>query len=351
MNRKVIVFRHMIAWLIFVSYEIAFLYFTVGVKATFNHFLIYYLLNIGLFYFNAHVILNFGFSKTRRPYLISACLMILELSGYLTIKFGLDWALSDNDDPFRKQIGHPELYIMTNIWRAVYFVGLSVAYWSLLNFSRVRERSHLIEKESLRNRAENLELENKYISVENAFLQNQISPHLLFNSLSFIHNAIYLLSAQAGKGVMRLAELMRYSLVSPGDTRKVMLAKEVEQVENLIALCGMRFPNEFFLRFRKKGRLSGIQIIPLVLITLVENMMKHGDIGEKKQPARIRLEIQENQLLFETHNKKRKSSLYRKGGLGLKNVEKRLNNFYRNRYTLLIRDVEDFFTVTLQIEL
>lgn len=77
--------------------------------------------------------------------------------------------------------------------------------------------------------------------------------------------------------------------------------------------------------------------------------MKHGDLGEKHKPARVTLEVQENSLFFETSNIKRNTSLYPKGGLGLKNIEKRLNNYYHERYTLLIRDVENLFTVTLTL--
>jgi two-component system LytT family sensor kinase len=349
MGNKTVVFRHMLFWLIFISYELAYLHFTVGLQATFFHFVIYYLLNIGLFYFNAYVILDFAFFRTVKPYLISIALILLELAGYLAIKFTLDLLLSNNPKSHTDQLKHTELYVITNIWRAIYFIGLSIAYWSMLSFLRVRERNHQIETEQLKTLAKNLELENKYMSVENAYLQNQISPHLLFNSLNFIYTAVRGLSENAGKGVTRLSELMRYSLVSADDSRTVLLTEEVAQLENLVELCRMRFENEFFLRFSKKGRMTGIRIIPLILITLVENMMKHGDLGEKQSPARITLEARENTLFFETRNVKRNTSLYPKGGMGLKNIEKRLNNYYQNRYALQTRDVENLFTVTLTL--
>ncbi|MDN5286541.1 MAG: hypothetical protein JWR38_2815 [Mucilaginibacter sp.] len=342
---------HVITWVIFICYELAFVVMTGNVHIKVAQVVTFYVLNISLFYFNAYVLLNFAFFKTRRRYFNSAFLILPELLVYLLIKYLLDNLMTGHFIVSRGHLAITKIYLYHNIYRGMTFIGLSMAYFSTASLFRSREEIHEMESGQLRTIARNLELENKYISVENAFLQNQISPHLLFNSLSFIHNAVYLISEQAGKGVMRLAELMRYSLASVDDTRKVALAREVAQVENLIALCGMRFPSEFFLRFRKKGRLSGTQIIPLVLITLVENMMKHGDIGEKKQPAKINLEVRENRLLFETHNKKRKSSLYQKSGFGLINIKKRLDNFYKDRYILLIRDMDDFFTVTLKIEL
>jgi len=349
MVNKDVIFRHVLFWLIFISYELAFLHFTVGWQATLLHFVIYYSLNIGLFYFNAFVILDFAFFKTLRPYLISSALILLELIGYLTIKFTLDLLISDRPKTHTDDLKHTELYVMTNIWRAIYFIGLSIAYWSMLYLIRFKERNHLMETEQLKTVARTLELENKYMSVENAYLQNQISPHLLFNSLNFIYTTVRGFSENAGEGVTRLSDLMRYSLVSADDSRTVLLTEEVRQLENLVELCRMRFGDEFYLQFKKKGKLAAIHVIPLILITLVENMMKHGDLGEKRYPARIILEAKGNCLSFETKNRKRNTSLYPKGGLGLKNIEKRLKNYYHERYTLLVRDVEDLFTVTLTL--
>jgi len=351
MNFKNIVIKHLVVWLIFISYELAFLYFTVGIKASMSHFIVYYGLNIILFYVNAHVILDYSFLKTKTPYIIAILLIGVELMLYMIVKYWIDFHLvSTKPIPiFNASVG--QQYIMTNIWRAIYFIGLSIAYWSTDYLLKFKEKNHRMETEQLKTIAENLELENRYMSVENAYLQNQISPHLLFNSLSFIHNEVYMVSAEAGDSVARLSDLMRYSLVSADDSRTVLLSQEVAQLENLVALCQMRFREQFYLRFKKKGKFSNLKIIPLILITLVENMMKHGDMGDKKQPAFIRLELEDNQLLFETRNKKRNTNLYPKTGLGLKNIEKRLSNYYQVKYQLLIREEEELFTINLTIHL
>ncbi|MCQ6958324.1 histidine kinase [Mucilaginibacter sp. JC4] len=208
-----------------------------------------------------------------------------------------------------------------------------------------------MEKEQLRSIAHTLELENKYITAENAYLQNQISPHLLFNSLNFIYGAIHKLSERAGKGVMLLSEIMRYSLVSSEDNRTVLLADEVDQIERLIELSHLRFEHQLYIRFIKRGKLKGVRVLPLILITLVENMVKHGDLGAPNQPGRISLTYMENQLAFKTENLKRTSSPHPPGGIGLKNIEKRLSNFYPDRYEFEIQDTETLFTVTLNINL
>jgi two-component system LytT family sensor kinase len=351
MKRSVIFFRHGFVWLLFISYEMSLIQITVGLKGSLLHYALFYLLNIFLFYFNAHVILDFAFFKSSRPWLISISLILLEIIVYLYIKLELDHILSGSENlSFLINLSNEKLW-MTNVWREIYFIGFSIAYWSMLYMVRFKERNHIMEREKLKSIAENLELENKYISVENAYLQNQISPHLLFNSLNFIYNAIHKLSDRAGKGVMLLADIMRYSLVSSEDNTTVPLQKELEQIENLIELTHLRFKDGFFIRFIKKGKLAGIQILPLVLITLVENMIKHGDLGDAASPALIRLEQRDNKLVFQTTNRKRTASPHPWSGLGLKNIEKRLINYYHDRFTLEILDKDEEFSVTLILSL
>lgn len=351
MKKGSIIIKHIVSWLIFICYEMSLIQITIGVDTPLIHYSLYYLLNIILFYFNAHIILDFAFFKTRQSYLVATALIFIEILTYLLIKLSLDDILTGAKTlNFAFTFFNEKLWV-TNIWREIFFIGFSTAYWSMLYMIRFKERNHQMETEQLKSIAKTLELKNKYISVENAYLQNQISPHLLFNSLNFIYNQVYKESTEAGDSVSRLSDLMRYSLVTADDSRTVLLSQEVIQIENLIELCRMRFRDQFYLRFKKQGKLSTVNVIPLILITLVENMMKHGDLGEKKYPAKISLSLQENCLLFDTSNRKRNTNLYPKSGLGLKNIEKRLNNYYQDRYQLAIRDDDEFFSVNLTINL
>jgi two-component system LytT family sensor kinase len=347
MINKTLILRHFLGWLIYISYELSFIEITVGLSSSVIRYAVFYILNICLFYFNAHVILDFAFFKTTRPYLVASCLILLEIFGYLYLKLLLEAFISGSghveiifDRP------HHQLWI-TNIWREIFYIAFSTAYWSTLYMVRFKERNHIIEKEKLKAVAQSLELENKYIIAENAYLQNQISPHLLFNSLNFIYNSVYKLSEKAGKGVMLLAQVMRYSLVSSEDNRTVPVTQEMEQIDKLIELSHLRFGEGLFVNLRKKGALKDVQILPLVLITLVENMIKHGDLGEPDRPARIRLERNEGTLHFFTQNKKRSNYTPVKGGIGLRNIERRLTNFYQDRFSLEVLESETEFTVTL----
>lgn len=351
MNRTKNVLRHGLVWLIFISYEIACIQFSVGVKGSILTFASYYILYISLFYVNAHLILDYSFFKTNQPYLIAVILILCEIILFTIFKISIDHFILASKYDLNIYPYLTRVYLLSNVFREIFFIGFSIAYWSLRYMIRFKERNHKMETEQLKSIAHTLELRNKYISVENAYLQNQISPHLLFNSLSFIHNRVYKESEEAGESVSRLADLMRYSLVSADDSRTVLLSREVAQIDNLVELCRMRFSGQFYFRFKKKGKLSSVKIIPLILVTLVENMMKHGDMGDKKHPAHIALELEDEALSFSTSNQKRNTNLYPKNGFGLKNIEKRLSNYYQERYQLLIREEEELFIVNLTIQL
>jgi two-component system LytT family sensor kinase len=334
---------HTLMWSVFIAYEIGFLAYTVGLRSGLVTFAVFYALNICLFYVHAHVILDYAFFKTRAPYMTSIVFILFELAGYLVIKFAIDILLMGRA-AIAGQLQNSTRYIAANAWRGIYFIGFSTAYWSMLYMLRFKERNHRMETEQLRGRARTLELEN-------AFLQNQISPHLLFNTLNFIYNSVYLKSEKAGKGVLLLADLMRYSLVPGEENKLVLLEKEVGQIENLIELCRLRFGGELHLHFDQSGKTGETQILPLVLVTLVENMIKHGDLCNHAVPAWIRLEVTPGLLSFEASNLKRGGSPYPKGGLGLKNLEKRLENYYRRNYALHIAEDTRLFTINLSINL
>jgi two-component system LytT family sensor kinase len=351
MGNKAIVLRHLFLWLLYIGFEVEYLHVSVETMASLTHFIIYYLLNIALFYFNALVVLNFAFFKTNRSYLVYLLLLIPEIALYLGIKVILDSLLSKPSLTVLQVIHLGKLYFLANLWRGINFIGLSIAYFSTIYMIRFKDRNHQAETERLKAIAAQLELENKYISLENAYLQNQISPHLLFNTLNFIYNSVEEYSEKGGKGILYLSGLMRYSLVNTNDQNKVPLADEVKQVENLIALSRLRFGSDLQLNYQKTGRINDRMIMPLLLITLVENMLKHGDIGEPRHPAVVALRVSEDTLHFYTDNRKRPTDAYPKLGIGLENLRKRLQNFYPDRYQLDIEDKDGSFTVNLSIDL
>ncbi|WP_164849965.1 sensor histidine kinase [Mucilaginibacter limnophilus] len=345
-------FYHLLVWAVFISYELLCLFTTVGLDGQYLHYGIYYVMYISLFYLNAHVILDFSFFKTKSPYLIAAGLIVVEMIVFGLLKAVIDGLLAGADAPWLSLKVFTRAYLLSNIFRQIFFIGFSIAYWSMLYLTRFRDQAQQMEIERLRQQASMLELENRYISVENAYLQHQVSPHLLFNSLNFIYYAVYKLSDRAGKGIMLLSNLLRYSLTAGSAQQKTIeLKQEVEQIRNLIGLDRMRFNEKRYLGFKSNGELSGRFILPLALLTLVENVIKHGECGDPSAPATAELQLRGNKLHFSTVNKKREKTAYSTTGLGLNNLRKRLQNAYPDRFELQVNDEQDQFAVHLSIDL
>ncbi|MFC0186522.1 hypothetical protein ACFFJX_30445 [Pseudarcicella hirudinis] len=107
-----------------------------------------------------------------------------------------------------------------------------------------------------------------------------------------------------------------------------------------------------FIRFNKDGMLAFRTIMPLVLITFVENIIKHGDLQDIENPAVIDMKVNNQGLLFFTHNKKRNGPKEKSTGIGLQNTINRLNLGYGNDgYHLEIDETDLFYTVNLRIKI
>jgi LytS/YehU family sensor histidine kinase len=183
-----------------------------------------------------------------------------------------------------------------------------------------------------------------------AFLRNQINPHFLFNSLNFLYAQVYPHSENAAKGILLLSETMRYALLED-NKGKVMLAQEVKHLHNYIELNQLRFSNQLQVEFEVVGNIQFLMILPLVLITFVENCFKHGELADPVNPLVIHLVVKQNVLTFHTRNKKRLGPKERSTGIGLANIQKRLSIMYEGRYNLATKDEADFYTCDLTLEL
>ena len=99
---------------------------------------------------------------------------------------------------------------------------------------------------------------------------------------------------------------MRYAL-SEGNAKdgRAPLKDEIEHVRNVIKINQLRFSNNLNVKFNVEGVVNGATIVPFVLITLVENAFKHGDLKSTDSPIEINLLIQDHHMNFQCRNKKK----------------------------------------------
>ena len=233
------------------------------------------------------------------------------------------------------------------------FLGLLLgAVATMLASSAVR-----ITLDYLRGQRTRHELERQHLLTELAMLKTQINPHFLFNTLNNIYSLTSRKSDRAPEAVLRLAESMRYLLYdSSADT--VPLSQELAHLRSFLDLQRLRLPEAetataIVLHVDGPVAPEAFPIAPLLLLPLVENAFKHGDLAARPEAIRIEIELPDAATLHVTvHNYvvARDAALpAQPGGLGLHNLRRRLELLYPQRHSLTVRTLPGEYAVTLEL--
>lgn len=195
---------------------------------------------------------------------------------------------------------------------------------------------------------ERILLEKQKTEAELSALKHQINPHFLFNSLSFIYGKVIKLDKQTADSVLMLANIMRYALAKNTDG-KVNIMDELEHLKNVVEINQRRHNHELNIRYDEQIDDQSISVLPLVLITLVENAFKHGDLHDSAYPLQIRVITGVNELYFGVKNKKGNGIKELSNGVGLQNISQQLKLTYGNRCSFLVDETDTYFNVSLKI--
>jgi len=226
-----------------------------------------------------------------------------------------------------------------------YFVNL--LFFIIITSSLKFLREYLKKQEQL------LKTENTQLRTELSLLKAQVNPHFLFNTLNNLYGLITQHQhEQAAAITLKLSGLMRYLLES-SKAEKVSLHKEVQFLEDYLALERIRLAENTDIRFEASGLDKEVFVAPLLLIPLVENAFKHGLQSISDQNfAHFSLSLQGQELYFEARNSVGKRlSLQEASGTGLANLRKRLALAYPERHLLEIETLNNTFSATLYIKL
>jgi len=184
---------------------------------------------------------------------------------------------------------------------------------------------------------------------ELALLKQQLHPHFLFNTLNNIYYVAGKDSPEAADLIERLSGIMRY-FIEEAKKERVFLKDEVALLKSYIDLESIRMRYEMPVKVNITGNTNSVTMPPLLLMPLVENIFKHGvDKRSKENFAEIFLTISDGRLLFGTKNMCYTSTNNTTGKTGLANLQKRLQLYYDNNYTLTAKQQGDIFIATLQI--
>ena len=206
-----------------------------------------------------------------------------------------------------------------------------------------------------RHQRDRKELETQRMQSEIKFLKSQINPHFLFNTLNSLYALTLKKSDKAPEIVIKLSEMMRYMLYESNE-RRVPLQKEVNYIQNYLALEALRQSGQADIRFNVEGQITDQTIAPLIFIPFLENSFKHGLNHQISDGyVHVNMKVLDNKLLLRILNSKPAQpplpSEKTSGGIGLANVQRRLNLLYPNQYKLDIEDNDKEHIVELSLAL
>lgn len=231
-----------------------------------------------------------------------------------------------------------------DIWRYLYSSIAGIAVFVLSFVFRIAMAYFRLKRQ-----AEQM-LEQKS-QAELNLLKSQVQPHFLFNTLNNIYYEAYRESPRTALLIGRLSDIMRY-FVDESPREKVSLATEIKFLENYIALEEIRIRHGVTVNFSKEYD-GDPQLPPMLLMTFVENLFKHGiDRGAEGNAIGLSLVQQDGHLLFTTENAlPANAPVPAKPGFGLQNLEKRLTLLYGDRFVLTSTRTETHFKAFLKIPL
>lgn len=131
----------------------------------------------------------------------------------------------------------------------------------------------------------------------------------------------------------------------------VPLSREIDYLNNYIELQKLRSAATVMVNFKVSGNVEEVSIAPLLLLPFVENAFKYGISSREESPVNISLEIGHQRLVFKVKNRKLSDSEKYSTGIGVPNVQRRLALLYAGKHNLEIDDKDDFYSVTLTINL
>ncbi len=183
------------------------------------------------------------------------------------------------------------------------------------------------------------------------FLSGQIDSHFIFNTLTLIQAKCAELQLEVTSVIQQFTNLLQYKFK---DIDQVEILAEIDSevniVQQYISLQSARFSDCYIDFVVKESYYNTLKIPPCILLTIIENVFKHGIYRDPKRPAVAMLHLTEETIYFYCSNSFKKGQPKQPStGLGLKNIRERLELIYPGNYSFDSWEVEDRFYVELKI--
>jgi len=195
------------------------------------------------------------------------------------------------------------------------------------------------------------EIEKEKISTELLFLKQQINPHFLFNAINSIYSLSISQMPETADAIIKLSSILRYMLYET-DKKFVSLNSEIQVINNYIELQKLRLTDKVKLQYVVEGIISEYQIVPLLLLPLIENAFKHGIDNANNSFIGIMIEVKAGELYLTIINTIVPRNTSAEGsGIGIKNIIRRLELLYPDAYSFESSTDSNVFKVNLKLKL
>lgn len=297
----------------------------------FLYVLVFHLTIAAAVYFNLQVLITKYLKESKFG------IYLVLVSGLIVLASFVNFVLFDGiiDKLF------PSLYFISyyKVWELMVIMGAYLVFTTVLYLVR----QYAVVLIANRDKAQN----------ELSALKAQINPHFLFNNLNTIYSMASRSDEKTKDVILQLSDFLRYVLYDT-TSEFIPLEKEVEIIRTYVELQKARIDSDITtVSLELNGEFGNRQIAPLLLLPLAENCFKHGT-GKKDGFIRIHIAIKGKELCFSTENtivQREKSGEEEYGGIGINNVEKRLNLLYPEHHTLHFEKKEGIFRMEMKIEL
>lgn len=187
-------------------------------------------------------------------------------------------------------------------------------------------------------------------------LQAQINPHFLFNTLgSLRYIAIMNNDNVVSQGLEALAKLLRNIILKKDDF--ITIDEEIENVKNYITIQKLRYGDTFNVNYEIEEGVSNLKILKFIIQPIVENCILHGfEENDKENQLLIRIYTDDEFLNFEISDNgigineeklnQGKFNIDKFAGIGIKNIQERLNLYYDKKCLFEIRSNENSGTIS-----
>lgn len=245
------------------------------------------------------------------------------------------------------------LVFKTNAWQALYWdavplffaVGVSLYFIAILGNYLVLaiEKNRKTEQEVLKQKLLASQAELKA-------LKTTIHPHFLFNCLNLVGPLMRTSRTKAQTVVSQLSDFLLYSL-RYGKQELVTVQDELDHIKNYLGIESVRLGNRLKLKFDIEKEVLDTRVLPLILLPLVENAIKHG-IGQCIEGGTLSISIKKvsddgdiHVEITNPYDQPSQPAAVRGEGLGLKTLKQRISAYYGARGRLVIwKDNETFKT-------